>query len=83
VRHADASKITLSLSAVDDHLTLLVRDDGRGIDRPVSGDTGGVSGMRERAMLIGAQVEIRSRPGAGTEVQLDVPLHGGPRCPSR
>jgi two-component system sensor histidine kinase UhpB len=83
VRHAEASKITLSLSAVDDHVTLLVRDDGRGIDGPVSGDTAGVSGMRERAMLIGGQVAIRSRPGAGTEVQLDVPLHGEPPCPSR
>jgi two-component system, NarL family, sensor histidine kinase UhpB len=83
VRHADASKITLSLAAVDDRVTLLVRDDGRGIDGPVSGDTAGVSGMRERAMLIGAEIAIRSRPGAGTEVQLDVPLHGGPPCPSR
>jgi two-component system sensor histidine kinase UhpB len=75
VRHAQASKITLSLATVDDHITLLVRDDGRGIDAAVSGDTAGVSGMRERAMLIGAQLNIRSRHGAGTEVQLDVPLH--------
>jgi len=74
VRHAQASKITLSLAAVDDHITLLVRDDGRGIDAPPSDDTAGVSGMRERALLIGAQLRIRSRNGAGTEVQLDVPL---------
>ena len=75
VRHAQASKITLSLATVDDHITLLVRDDGRGIDAPPSGDTAGVSGMRERALLIGAKLRIRSRNGAGTEVQLDVPLH--------
>ena len=74
VRHAQASKITLSLTAVDDHITLLVRDDGRGIDAPPSDDTAGVSGMRERALLIGAQLRIRSHHGAGTEVQLDVPL---------
>jgi two-component system, NarL family, sensor histidine kinase UhpB len=75
VRHAHASKITLSLAAVDDHITLLVRDDGRGIDAPLSGDTAGVSGMRERALLIGAQLNIRSHHGTGTEVRLDVPLH--------
>jgi two-component system sensor histidine kinase UhpB len=75
VRHAQASKITMSLATGDDHITLLVRDDGRGIDAAVSGDTAGVSGMRERAMLIGAQLNIRSQHGAGTEVQLDVPLH--------
>jgi signal transduction histidine kinase len=34
-----------------------------------------VGGMRERALLIGAQLKIRSHHGAGTEVQLDVPLH--------
>ena len=62
-------------AAVDDHITLLVRDDGQGIDAPPSGDTAGVSGMRERALLIGAQLKIRSHHGAGTEVQLDVPLH--------
>jgi two-component system sensor histidine kinase UhpB len=75
VRHAQASKITLSLATVDDHIRLLVRDDGQGIDAPLSGDTAGVSGMRERALLIGAQLNIRSHDGAGTEVQLDVPLH--------
>jgi two-component system, NarL family, sensor histidine kinase UhpB len=75
VRHAQASKIMLSLTMVNDHITLLVRDDGRGIDAPFNDDTAGVSGMRERALLIGAQLKIRSHHGAGTEVQLDVPLH--------
>jgi two-component system, NarL family, sensor histidine kinase UhpB len=75
VRHANASKITLSLAAVDDRITLRVRDDGRGIHGPLTGDAAGVNGMRERALLIGAQLNIRSHPGTGTEVQLDVPLH--------
>jgi two-component system sensor histidine kinase UhpB len=75
VRHAQASNITLSLATVGDHITLLVRDDGRGIDAPLPDDTAGVSGMRERALLIGAQLRIRSHHGAGTEVRLDVPLH--------
>jgi two-component system sensor histidine kinase UhpB len=77
VRHADASKITLSLGVVDKHVTLRVSDDGRGIAGPVSENAAGIDGMRERAMLVGAQLKIRSDPGAGTEVQLDVPLDGG------
>jgi two-component system sensor histidine kinase UhpB len=60
-----------------------VRDDGRGIDLPLPDDTSGISGMRERALLIGAQLNIRSNPGAGTEVRLDAPLDGEPPCPSR
>jgi two-component system sensor histidine kinase UhpB len=77
VRHANASKITLSLAVVDEYLTLRVRDDGRGIDGPLANDTAGVNGMRERAMLVGGQLRIRSDRGAGTEVQLDLPLDGG------
>jgi two-component system, NarL family, sensor histidine kinase UhpB len=76
VRHSGASTITLSLQADDDQVTLLVRDDGRGFAGPLTGDTAGVSGMRERAMLIGAKLAIRSEPGGGTEVRLDVPLEG-------
>ena len=83
IRHAEATQITLSLTVADDHITLRVRDDGRGIELPLPGDTSGVSGMRERALLIDAQLNLRSRPGEGTEVQLAVPLDGEPPCPSR
>jgi two-component system sensor histidine kinase UhpB len=82
IRHAEASQITLSLRVAGDHITLRVRDDGRGIAVPLPGDTSGISGMRERSLLIGAQLTIRSSPGAGTEVQLDAPLDGEPPCPS-
>ena len=77
VRHAHASKIRLSLAASDGQITLRVRDDGRGIVGALPTGTAGIDGMRERAMLIGAQLNIRSGPGAGTEVQLDVPIEGG------
>ena len=39
-----------------------------------SGETGGLSGMRERAILLGARLEVESQPGAGTRVSLEVPL---------
>ena len=83
IRHADASEITVSLGVAGDHITLRVRDDGRGIELPLAGDTSGISGMRERALLIGGQLNIRSSPGAGSEVQLDAPLDGEHPCRSR
>jgi two-component system sensor histidine kinase UhpB len=74
IRHAEATQITVALHVAEDRITLRVRDDGRGIDRPLPGDTAGISGMRERALLVDAQLSIRSDPGAGTEVGLDLPL---------
>ncbi|MET0770402.1 MAG: sensor histidine kinase, partial [Solirubrobacteraceae bacterium] len=50
------------------------RDDGRGIapDEAATGNSG-LAGMRERALLIGARLEIAGRPGEGTEVRLLIP----------
>jgi signal transduction histidine kinase len=76
-RHADPSSIDLHLEYSPNHLRILVRDDGCGIDGDVleSGREGhwGLSGMRERAERIGARLKLLSRPGNGTEVELRVP----------
>jgi two-component system sensor histidine kinase UhpB len=77
VRHAQASRITLYLRVVDEHIALRVHDDGRGFGGPLPDNTAGIDGMRERAMLVGAELRIRSHHGAGTEVELNVPLDGG------
>ena len=55
-----------------------IRDDGKGIDPKILEDGGrpghwGISGMRERAQRIGAQLDFWSEMGAGTEVQLTIP----------
>ena len=76
VRHASATTATLSIQVDADRLVLSVRDDGRGMPRDVPRDTSGISGMRERAMLIGARLEIASDPAVGTTVQLTVPIGG-------
>lgn len=72
-RHAHASHVRLSLAREEDAVVLTVRDDGRGIQPPAPGSVNGIRGMRERAVLIGAQLSIDSGPGAGTEVRLRVP----------
>jgi len=73
-RHAGATRVTLELMLTDGQtVTLRVRDDGRGFAGDRSTVSYGLRGMRERALLIGARVRIRSSPGEGTEVLLRVP----------
>ncbi len=71
LRHAGATRLTVSLHRGEDHVALRVSDDGRGM--PAAPREGGVRGMRERALLIGAELEISSANGDGTEVRLTVP----------
>jgi two-component system sensor histidine kinase UhpB len=74
LRHARARVVNLSLAANTEGVTLAVSDDGRGMaSEPVPG-TAGISGMRERAMLVGGRLSIASGEGQGTEVMLTVPL---------
>ena len=74
MRHADANYVLVELLDRDGRLVLRVEDDGRGFDPDGVALGAGIAGMRERALLIGAQVQIDSRPGAGTRVVLDLPL---------
>jgi signal transduction histidine kinase len=78
IKHARASRIVVELWFSDARITLKVRDDGRGFDadHAPSATTGhfGLTGMRERAIKLEADLRVTSRPGQGTAVQLDVPL---------
>jgi signal transduction histidine kinase len=75
--HAQASNIEAEITYSERLLRLRIRDDGKGID-PKLLDAGrdghwGLPGMRERAQQIGAQLEMWSELGAGTEVELKIP----------
>jgi two-component system sensor histidine kinase UhpB len=73
VRHAAATRAELELRRQDGRTTLVVRDDGRGLAPGSQRSSNGIRGMRERAMLIGADFSIHSRDGGGTEVRLSIP----------
>jgi len=75
LRHAEASTVTVALGVVDDAVVLRVRDDGRGLPAEVT--ERGLTGMRERAMLIGAELDIQAAGSGGTQVMLRVPVSGG------
>jgi two-component system sensor histidine kinase UhpB len=80
-RHALASRVELRLEQCDDRTVLTVRDDGRGLPPESLSSSSGIRGMRERAMLIGAQLSFGSPPNGGTEVRLCIPaLESGSRA---
>ncbi len=80
-RHSAARRCRVSLRQAADRLELLVEDDGVGIG---SGGDGappapggfGLSGLRERARLLGGAVALRPRPHGGTELAVTIPLDG-------
>jgi PAS domain S-box-containing protein len=68
-KHASARHVEIVLERRSDAVVLMVEDDGRGFDPSGVGGAGfGLVGMRERAALVGASLEIESAPGQGTTV---------------
>jgi two-component system sensor histidine kinase UhpB len=72
VRHADASNARLALQHRDREVILTVTDDGGGMQSGTAGDGHGIEGMRERAMLVGARLEITAHSPRGTRVRLAI-----------
>lgn len=73
-RHSGAERVTVALRRREDGgVALDVADDGRGFAFEESERGLGIGGMRERALLIGGELTIESRPGHGTSVHLAVP----------
>ena len=85
-RHAEATSAEVSITVRDGFLRASVTDDGKGMPGAERlGPRGdgleggfGMSGMRERAELIGGELEFSPGPGRGTVVRLTVPLAGRP-----
>jgi signal transduction histidine kinase len=80
VQHADASEIAVRLTQYPDRLRLTVTDDGRGIQgsvdsaRFVAQGHFGMAGMRERAAMIGGNLDVQTAVEYGTVVILELPL---------
>lgn len=77
-RHAQARRIEVEIRYDERQLRLRIRDDGKGINPKVLVEQGcgghwGLSGMHERAELIGARLDVWSELKAGTEIELTIP----------
>jgi len=75
LRHAGAEHVAVRLHGDDGRLVLEVADDGVGFDPSVAALRSrrlGLTSMEERAQRLGGELEVRSEPGAGTTVRLEV-----------
>jgi two-component system NarL family sensor kinase len=79
VRHAAARHLTARLTTQPAQVQLTITDDGRGFDPgQVPVNRYGLVGLNERAKLLGGRLTVQSSPGAGTRLDVVVPLGGRP-----
>ena len=87
LRHSNATDIEVEIQYLSRLLHVFVRDNGCGISVEAvpkeSGPHWGLRGMRERAENLGARLDIWSRPRAGTEVRVAVPIDVAKSKPSK
>jgi two-component system, NarL family, sensor histidine kinase UhpB len=69
-RHSGASRIEVNLERRNSSVCLRVSDNGSGFAFADESKGLGLSGMRERALLVGAQLKVFSEPGEGTTIEL-------------
>jgi two-component system, NarL family, sensor histidine kinase UhpB len=72
-RHSGARNVELALAGGPSSVTLRLVDDGRGLGGIQPPDGGGLRGMRERALLVGGALAIKTGRRGGLEVRLEVP----------
>ncbi|HXU31699.1 MAG TPA: tetratricopeptide repeat protein [Thermoanaerobaculia bacterium] len=87
-RHAEARTVHVTLTVSEGSAQLAIADDGVGFDAEARGSYGsetsaglGLASIEERADLLGGQCRIASAPGAGTEIEVTVPLGPKPGDP--
>src|SRR3954452_22232062 len=73
-QHSGAAHVVVELTRDGDRVELMVGDDGSGFTFDQAARGLGIAGMRERALLVGGDMQVESRPDAGTRVHLTVPL---------
>ena len=80
-KHAGASRVDVSLRTVNNCIWMRIKDNGRGFvvhqQQPAKGEKRlGLLGMRERLLLVNGRFAVKSSPGKGTTVEVEIPLQG-------
>ncbi|MEU1167443.1 ATP-binding protein [Streptomyces sp. NPDC005921] len=73
-KHADATRVRIELRHEDHLMALAVTDDGQGFDPDTVRGGYGLLGIHTRASGLGGTCTVRSTPGEGTTVQVELPL---------
>jgi signal transduction histidine kinase len=75
-RHASASHVSIQLTCASSEISLVIKDDGRGITDEEIRRHGslGLLGMKERVSILGGTLEVQGRAGEGTTVAIRIPL---------
>ncbi|WP_233489552.1 sensor histidine kinase [Solidesulfovibrio fructosivorans] len=87
-RHGHCSSITVRLIASHPHCLLHITDDGHGFDpearlpQALAEKHMGIWSMRQRIRLLGGRFTLRSRPGKGVRIKVEVPTQGQGVCPA-
>ena len=78
VRHANATRVDVSIVTEERDLRLIVRDDGIGLREPPAGGRRGMGiiGIRERAEALGGELRLEGAPEGGTVVRVRLPIEG-------
>jgi signal transduction histidine kinase len=76
IKHSGARQATVDLRVEDEKLALDIMDDGHGFDTGRMGDDEGLGllSMAERVQVLNGNLTVRSEPGAGTQVHMELPL---------
>jgi two-component system NarL family sensor kinase len=75
VRHARAARVDLRLELLPGEARFSAQDDGQGFDPPVDSEGRyGLIGLNERVHLLGGRLRIETEPGAGTRIEVAIPL---------
>jgi signal transduction histidine kinase len=75
-RHAAAHNVDVTVEVDGAKVRVAVEDDGRGFDVSAAEKRGtlGLLGIRERVIMLGGDLKIRSSPGEGTQVSVTIPI---------
>jgi signal transduction histidine kinase len=73
LKHAAASQVSVSMLAENDHIALVVSDNGSGFDPAGAFDGMGLQNIRERVSALGGRMEISSQPELGTRLRVELP----------
>jgi two-component system, NarL family, sensor kinase len=75
IQHANAKRLAVRLATTAEQVQLVIEDDGQGFDpAQISTERYGLVGLNERARLLGGSLNLSTDPGAGTRVEVTIPL---------